>query len=36
MRLDAKKIAEQNLMGMSHDELLQFFSLLDEKPFRAT
>lgn len=36
MKLTEKNIVGQNLMGMSHQDLEHFFSLIDEKSFRAT
>ena len=36
MKLTEKNIVGQNLMGMSHQDLEQYFSLIDEKSFRAT
>ncbi len=35
MKLDEKNIVNQNLMGMSHQELEHYFSLIDEKSYRA-
>lgn len=36
MIIDEQNIIGQNLMGMPHQDLEQFFSVLDEKSFRAT
>ena len=36
MKFSEKNIAGKNLMGMCHQELEQYFSILDEKAFRAT
>lgn len=36
MKLTKENLVGQNLMGMSYQDLKQFFSLIDEKPYRAT
>ncbi len=36
MKLGQLKIEYQNLMGMPHQDLEDYFSVIDEKPFRAT
>ncbi len=36
MKFNSQNIAGQNLMGMCHQDLEQYFSVLDEKSFRAT
>ena len=36
MKLTQQKTDVQNLMGMPHQDLEQFFSVIGEKPFRAT
>ncbi len=36
MKFNEQNIVDQNLMGMSHQDLEQYFSVLGEKSFRAT
>ena len=36
MKITQQNINSQNLMGMPHQDLEQFFSVMGEKPFRAT
>ena len=36
MKFNEQNVVGQNLMGMSHQDLEQFFSVIDEKSYRAT
>ncbi len=36
MKSNEQNVVEQNLLGMSQQDLEQFFSVIDEKSFRAT
>ena len=36
MKLNQQSMNTQNLMGMTHQDLEQYFSVVGEKPFRAT
>jgi len=36
MKITQQKIDTQNLMGMPHQDLAEYFSVVGEKPFRAT